>query len=103
MKETKQMTAAEAWADFYAFIQTDFRWKMELSAKERHYIHKTNMDMVAGKVGAKRLASMLNEFAPGRYERMESWVKTDKNVFHMRVERASEILARSPKKDTAKT
>lgn len=71
----EKLTPAEAWADFFEWIQDEERWS-KLTHKERSRLIIADRDSrgvrkrVSGTVyslGVERMEKILNDFAPGRY------------------------------------
>jgi hypothetical protein len=74
MQETQYMDAAAAWLDFYERVRPDI-WagltrneRRDINTAQRDYLGlRKGKDGVALKLGAERVATLLERFAPGRY------------------------------------
>jgi len=72
----KQMTTAQAWADFFLWIKAPARWS-ELSHKQRNRLILADRDSRGVRrrpnggtpysLGEGRMEKIFNEYAPGRY------------------------------------
>ena len=69
--EEKILTPSEAWEDFYTWIQLPENWETR-SVYERHYLRKTQRQIRSGDAGARRIFSILEFHAPGRYKLNEA-------------------------------
>ncbi len=66
----KHLTPAEAWEDFYAWMQSRKNNKefarMPADVQEANYTYKGDRDY---RLGERRIANLLEKYAPGRYTR----------------------------------
>ena len=63
----KELTTIEAWEHFWGEIKTSPEWP-EIPREEKQYLYKAAKAAREGRLGERRIISLLNRYAPGRYE-----------------------------------
>ncbi len=63
----KTLTPSEAWTDFFNWIKTSEKWS-DISRQDRQYMYVADSHFKHGKLGAKRIQTILTKHAPERYE-----------------------------------
>jgi hypothetical protein len=63
---TRQVTEAEAWADFWTWIKMQPVW-LEMTLQEKRYINRAAWDSRRGGLGPVRIRTILERYGNGRY------------------------------------
>lgn len=62
----RQIENAQAWPDFWNWIRRHENWQ-PLTRPQKHYLYKAQYAHNAGRLGDKRIKSILEKYAEHRY------------------------------------